>query len=55
MAGAAMHELDLNPHEFVDIIGATDGVDLVNLPVETYSATIQAVGGQNVLNLLSGL
>jgi hypothetical protein len=53
MACADMRKIDCNPHEFVDVIGATDGVDLVNLPVGTYCAKLQAFGGQNVIGVFN--
>jgi len=53
MAGAEMREMYRNPHEFVDVIGATDSVDLVNLPVGTYCAKIQAVGGQYIIGVFN--
>ena len=53
MAGSEMREMDQNLHEFVDIIGATDGIDLVNLPVGTYCAKIQSVGGQHVIGVFN--
>jgi hypothetical protein len=46
MTGAEMREIHRNLHEFVDVIGATNGVNLVNLPDGTCCAKLQAVGGQ---------
>jgi hypothetical protein len=48
-----MREMYRNHHEFVDVIVATDGVDLVDLPVGTHCATIQAVVVQNVIGVFN--
>jgi hypothetical protein len=53
MACVEMREMYRNPHEFVDVIVATDGADLVNLPVGSHCAKIQAVGGQNVIGVFN--
>jgi hypothetical protein len=51
MISAEMRETHCNPHEFVEVISATEGVDLVNLPVGTSCAKIQPVGGQNAIGV----
>jgi hypothetical protein len=50
---AEMLEMDCNPHESVHAIGATDVVNLVNLPVRTYCAKLQTVGGENEIGVFT--